>query len=346
MYTETSRPENESETHEKWKYFFDDGRNFKLIIHEDVRYEGHFAKDFRENIFGSREKAGENNYSLIKRIRQKFVGKEDFDIYTVSFEKDFGVISKGGGVMMNPVELLKYNKQLILNGAPGTGKTYSARNEIVRGLLGDDADFSLQVDMVQFHPSYDYPDFIEGIRPMMSDNDEVGYTLKNGSFKKFYRKAGVVERIIAAEQPLSKKTIQNFLKGEDSEIIDFWTVWLNSNYDKESLFLFNNGDDNTEQTIESRLEGIEKILPPFLFIIDEINRTEISKVLGEIMYCFDADYRGEKGAITTQNSALAKGDNYYVEPENDKFFIPSNVHIIGTVNDIGLTGASRCLILL
>ena len=75
-------------------------------------------------------------------------------------------------------------------------------------------------------------------------------------------------------------------------------------------------------------------LPKFLFIIDEINRAEISKVLGEIMYCLDPDYRGKKGAISTQYSTLATDDTFFINKDNDKFFIPSNVYIIGTMNDI------------
>ena len=72
----------------------------------------------------------------------------------------------------------------------------------------------------------------------------------------------------------------------------------------------------------------------FLFIIDEINRAEISKVLGEIMYCLDPDYRGIKGAISTQYSALATDETFFINKDNDKFFITSNVYIIGTMNDI------------
>ena len=52
------------------------------------------------------------------------------------------------------------------------------------------------------------------------------------------------------------------------------------------------------------------------------------------MFCLDADYRGEKGRIATQYSALATDETFYINKDNDKFFIPSNVYIIGTMNDI------------
>ena len=52
------------------------------------------------------------------------------------------------------------------------------------------------------------------------------------------------------------------------------------------------------------------------------------------MFCLDADYRGEKGRIATQYSALATDETFYINNDNDKFFIPSNVYIIGTMNDI------------
>lgn len=228
------------------------------------------------------------------------------------------ITSKGGfSFMTDPYTLLLFNKQLIMNGAPGTGKTFSARNEIADKLFGIENESDsvkekvkkLRMDMVQFHPSYDYTDFIEGIRPNLSGQN-VGYTLKNGSFKRFCRKAGVIERIIAAGKIVDDNSIEAFLKGEDEEIKTFW-----KNYIKDNSI------------------DLSK-LPKFLFIIDEINRAEISKVLGEIMFCLDSDYRGVKGMIATQYASLATDESFFIDRNNDKFFIPKNVYIIGTMNDI------------
>lgn len=125
--------------------------------------------------------------------------------------------------------LLLSNKQLIMNGAPGTGKTYSARN-IIADILFDTLCESenkkeeikkVRMDMVQFHPSYDYTDFIDGIRPNLSGN-ELKYSLKNGSFKSFCRRAGVIERILAAGKKVDAGSIEDFLIGEDESIKKFW----------------------------------------------------------------------------------------------------------------------------
>ena len=235
-------------------------------------------------------------------------------------------------------DLLLANKQLIMNGAPGTGKTYSARN-IIADILFDNLCESenkkeeikkVRMDMVQFHPSYDYTDFIDGIRPDLSGN-ELKYSLKNGSFKSFCRRAGVIERILVAGVEVDtvdkfSEVVDEFLVGEDESIKKFWKSEIEKEELKEELKKEIESKDITEFDLSK--------LPSFLFIIDEINRAEISKVLGEIMYCLDPDYRGIKGAISTQYSALATDETFFINKDNDKFFIPSNVYIIGTMNDI------------
>ena len=234
--------------------------------------------------------------------------------------------------------LLLSNKQLIMNGAPGTGKTYLARNTIADILFDTLCETEnkkeeikkVRMDMVQFHPSYDYTDFIDGIRPDLSGN-ELKYSLKNGSFKSFCRRAGVIERILAAGVEVDtidkfSEVVDEFLVGEDDSIKDFWKAEIKEYELEEELEKIFKSKDITEFDPSK--------LPSFLFIIDEINRAEISKVLGEIMYCLDPDYRGIKGMISTQYSALATDETFFINKDNDKFFIPSNVYIIGTMNDI------------
>ena len=81
------------------------------------------------------------------------------------------------------------------------------------------------------------------------------------------------------------------------------------------------------KTVKQTLTAAPEIQKKYIFIIDEINRGEISKILGELFFSIDPGYRGKAGEVATQYS------NMHTDP-NDKFYIPENVYIIGTMNDI------------
>ena len=86
---------------------------------------------------------------------------------------------------------------------------------------------------------------------------------------------------------------------------------------------------STNQTLSS--DSQEKTSnSPYVFIIDEINRGEVAKIFGELFYCVDPGYRGKEGKINTQYQNLIKENNIF----HSGFFIPENVYIIGTMNDI------------
>lgn len=286
-------------------------------------------------------------------------------------------------VLGNLEEKLKESKNIILRGAPGTGKSYLAKgiaaSLISNGSVQKYADLTLeqkqQVGFVQFHPSYDYTDFVEGLRPVTTDDGEMGFELQNGVFKEFVmnarkaQKGGadnfklVWEQLILKLEEVGYLNIPNTRSGyfqiELNEQgnglttrtypgeygVGNWIQGKSRFYNKTQLYniyqgkpgVEKGGHDNYRKAIVQYMKdnlGLKEYVEvqltapkPYVFIIDEINRGEISKIFGELFFSIDPGYRGEEGAVSTQYT------NLHDDPM-EKFYIPENVYIIGTMNDI------------
>ena len=287
------------------------------------------------------------------------------------------------------IDLLKQIHNLVLTGAPGTGKTHMAR-EIAKE-MGAESVF------VQFHPSYDYTDFVEGLRPIDNGEGHIVFERKDGVFKEFCRKA--VQNLIDSSKSVEelsdetywKMLLEEFVNDAIDNATTFKTVngsefvitgmtesyvsILNEQNAKASILNVSIHEILTLLFNEITLEYVRDIRKYFgrmfgtqadsytfvivkkirekhqsasankvnqkhssriqerdyVFIIDEINRGEASKIFGELFYAIDPGYRDDKdNPVQTQYQNLIPTSDVFAKG----FYVPRNVYILATMNDI------------
>ena len=308
------------------------------------------------------------NHKIIELLSKTYPELEPSKLGTMLFEysklfmenkEENSTMDSSNNFRHQLTQSLLQSKNLILRGAPGTGKTYLAK-EIALELTGGNED---QIGFVQFHPSYDYTDFVEGLRPVSNGDGAIEFKLEDGIFKQFCQKAKAAQKTGGQDNfdeawdryleyvnsrdekeyltELSYLTVNsrnNFninyeTKAQGTVLTKFYVyeLYKDENYLKQPYY--RNQGKKVLEILKKRF-GLKDYISPteiktdknFVFIIDEINRGEISKIFGELFFSIDPAYRGEKGSVSTQYANLHETD--------EKFYIPENVYIIGTMNDI------------
>ncbi len=254
------------------------------------------------------------------------------------------------------IDLLQEAHNLVLTGAPGTGKTYMAQK--IAEEMGAVTKF------VQFHPSYDYTDFVEGLRPIEKEDGQMGFERRDGIFKDFCKEALASEGKTEGNFEEALQLLKNDLKEQgEIEIPSYLkssktrTICLSQNdtisvkgetnpvYSDDRILRYMRTKNREELGNDTYTFSIgEHVLKeyvaktsnktfrkPFVLIIDEINRGEASKIFGELFYAIDPGYRGKKDyLVQTQYQNLVPETDVFAKG----FYVPENVYILATMNDI------------
>ena len=249
------------------------------------------------------------------------------------------------------IKLLKYKPQIILQGPPGTGKTREAKR-IAKALLGlgenDSLEGNEQFKLIQFHPSYSYEDFVRGIVAKPNEEgDGIIYTAENKVLAEFAEKA-----LKAFQEPIKWENFRDFLEKEKKEGRE---VYFDEGKELKYNFIQNNelrylsrGNHNLagipieefcQRNLDDKFDSFYKNYhkwgwkfitdyfidwakkfkkKAYVLVVDEINRANLSAVLGELIYALE--YRGE-----------AVQSMYAIDGENN-LILPPNLYIIGTMN--------------
>lgn len=386
IYTSVEEFRQHRKTIEYLTYSYDNGRQFVLYcwnVFSTIIFVQECLKRF-----------GEPGDKMILTYREKDEQEEQEATAEAAAQEELVQQFKG---YQNPFSsMLIESKNLIFRGAPGTGKSYLAK-EIAADIISNgyyekftqlSEEQRKQVEFVQFHPSYDYSDFVEGLRPKVNDDGTMGFELRDGIFKKFIARARknyedsqkskeAIEREVSVQESMT-----DFFSGIELGVDTFKTINGNeftiTSVDESHINISIPGNatvnklalnvDEIRRMLESNVKftkikditaffgktfatqaysydfAIYKAikskrassakgktkqaeLKKYIFIIDEINRGEISKIFGELFFAIDPGYRGRAGEISTQYA------NLHADPD-EKFYIPENVYIIGTMNDI------------
>lgn len=228
-------------------------RNYKIIAlsNDHNKYTG--KKKMWTSNFNSTCVKVTDNKLFEELILEPYFGLTISDLRAIEFHEPYTKEKFLKEVFLTEPEydklrsLVLRKKNIILQGAPGVGKTFSAKR-LAYSIIGEKNEN--RICMVQFHQNYSYEDFIMGYRP----NDRGGFELQSGVFYNF-------------------------------------CIRCKENPDK-----------------------------PYFFIIDEINRGNLSKIFGELLMLIETDKRGEKIKLTYQKN------------EDEPFFVPDNLYIIGMMN--------------